>query len=90
LRVKNHTDGIAALHEAGGQLGIVFLDRHCADDHRVAQRAQTVEMQDVLRTSDMEGVARQGGDESVQALSEMSDRDRVVWPNSSDRQVEIE
>ena len=51
---------------------------HCAgaDDYGIAQRPQTMQVQDVLRAGDRVGVARRGGDEAIETLTQMPDGDR--------------
>ena len=75
---------------ARGQLRIVGRNRAGADDDRVAERAHAVKVQDVLFAGHVLRLAGVRGDESVEALAEMADRDRVGVGRAADRQVEID
>ncbi len=84
-RIEDHTDGIAARHQACRETRIV--GSHCAgaDDDGIAQGAQPMQMQDVLRTGDRNGIPRRRCDEPVEALAEVSDGDRPIGRRTADR-----
>lgn len=73
---------------ADGQLGVVRDGGAGPDDHRVGQGAQPVEMAAVLLAGDIVGVAGAGGDESVQALTELSDRQ--PRPGQAQREIAVD
>ena len=75
---------------AHGEQRIVALDRARADDDRVAKRAQTVQMNNVVGPRDVVRVAGPGRDPAVEALAEVRDRERPFARRRADRRVEIE
>ena len=72
------------------QLRIVRGDRAGADDDRVAQRAHPVQVQDVFLAGDELRIAGVRGDEAVQALAEVADRDRAGRRGAADRQIQVD
>ena len=75
---------------ARGQLRIVGRDRAGAHHHRIAERAQGVQVDDVLVAGDELRVAGMRGDEAVDALPEVADGDRTCRGGAAQRQVEVE
>ena len=72
------------------QLRIIRGDRSGADDDRVRQRAHAMQVQDVFLSGDELRVAGVRGDETVEALAEMADRDRVLLRGAADRQIQVD
>ncbi len=71
MRIDDNTHRMVTGAGADGELRIVGGGGSGADEHRVGERPQPVEMEAVLRTGDVVGVAGAGGDEPVQALAEL-------------------
>ena len=55
---------------------VIMLDRARAHDHRVAERAQPMQMHDIVGPRHEVRIAARGRDAAVQALAEMRDRER--------------
>ena len=89
-RIEHDAQRARAWDMARGELRIVGRHGAGADDHRVAQRAHAMQVQDVLLAGDELRFAGMGGDEAVEALAEMADGDRVRAGGAADRQVEID
>jgi hypothetical protein len=84
--VQDHTHRVGARAGAYRQPGIVGDGGPGADDDRVGQRPQPVEMEAVLLAGDVHRVAGTGRDEAVHALSEL--RERVTGTGQAQRDVE--
>ena len=89
-RIENHPQRVGTRHMPRRQLRIVGRHGSGADDHRVAERAQPVQVHDVLVAGDELRVAGLRRDETVEALPEMADGDRARRRGAADRQVEVE
>ena len=75
-RIEDDAQRARPAHVPRRELRIVGRDRAGADDDRVAQRAHAVQVQDVLLAGDVLRFAGVRGDEAVEALAEVADRDR--------------
>lgn len=71
--VKHHPGRVAATNVAYGQLRVVGTGRPCADDHRVNQRPQAVQMDQAFVTVDVVGVTAFRRNAAIQALAQLSD-----------------
>lgn len=70
-----------------GELRIVRDGRTRADQDRVGERPQPVQMAAVLLTGDVVGVPGAGRDESVEALPQLGERD--TGPREAQREVAV-
>jgi hypothetical protein len=70
-------------------LRVIGRDGARADDHRIGQRAHPVQVQDVFVTSYELRLARMRRDEAVEALAQMTDRDRLDRGPAAKRQIQI-
>src|SRR5947207_12435474 len=61
-----------------------------ADNDRVGQRAHAVQVQNVFLAGDVLRLAGVRGDEPVETLAEVTDRDGPGYRRAADRQVEID
>lgn len=75
-RVQYHPGRIATANVAYGQLRVVGTGCPCADDHRVNQRAQAVQMDQAFITVDVVGVAAFRRNAAIHALAQLSDYPR--------------
>src|SRR6185436_11374569 len=73
-----------------GQLRIVGRNRAGADHDRVAKRAHAVQVADVLLAGHVLRLTGMRGDETVEALAEVADRDRPRDRGAADWQIEID
>ncbi|SDM29769.1 Lysylphosphatidylglycerol synthase TM region [Streptomyces wuyuanensis] len=73
VRVEDDAHRVRAGAGADRQPGVVGDGGPGADDHRVGERAQPVQVFAVLGAGDVVGVALAGGDESVEALAELGE-----------------
>ena len=89
-RIEHDAQRIRTGHVAGRELRIVGRHRTRADDDGVAECAHAVQMKDVLVAGDKLRLARVHRDKSVQALAEMTDRDRPRGRCAADGQIQIE
>ncbi|OFA42606.1 UPF0104 family protein [Streptomyces xinghaiensis] len=71
VRIEDDAYRVGARAGADRQPGIVRGGGAGADDHRVGERAQAVQMLPVLLAGDVVGVAGAAGDEPVQALPQL-------------------
>lgn len=81
VRVDDNARWIVAGHFADGQPRVVGENRTDADDDRVDQRPQPMQMQDRLGAIDITGAAGSGRDPPVKGLPELADNERP-WPLS--------
>jgi glycosyltransferase 2 family protein len=88
LGIDDHADRRRSRHRTRRQLGIIGRDRLGTNDHGIRQRAQPVQVLPVLFARDVVGVTGPRGDETIDALSQLGDRDR--WPRSDQGSVSIE
>jgi hypothetical protein len=76
-RVEHDAHGILTFDVPHGQLRIVARNRARTDDDRVRERAQAVQMANVVGPGYVVRVARRGRDEAVEALAEMRESQRL-------------
>ena len=76
--------------EARGELRVVGGHRAGADDDRIAQGAQPMQVDDVVAPGDELRIAAVRGDEAIEALTEMPDREGPRQRRPAQRQVQIE
>ena len=88
--IEDHAHRIAAGHQACGQTWIVGGHGAGTDDHGIAQRAQPMQVQDVLRTGNRDGISGWRGDEAIEALAQVTDGDGPGGRRTADRQVQLE
>jgi hypothetical protein len=69
-------------------LRIIRLNRACADDHGVVQRAQSMQMNNVLLIVDEIGVAARRCDVTIETLSQMTQQAAGCW--LAKRQIQID
>lgn len=74
--VKHYPGRIAAANVAYSQLRVVGTGRPCADDHRVNQCAQAVQMDQAFITVDVVGVTAFRRNAAIHALAQLSDYPR--------------
>lgn len=87
VRIEDDANRVAARAGTDRQLGIVRDGGAGADDHRVAEGTQAVQMVAVLRARDEVGVSGTARDESVQTLSQLRDGDARTA--QTERQVAV-
>ena len=73
VRVDDDPDRVRPLDVAGGEARLVEDGGAGPDDHRVAERAGPVQVDEGRAAVDVARVARAGGDEAVQGLAEDGD-----------------
>lgn len=88
VRVDDDAGRMVAGHLSHGQQRVVGDDRTDADDHRVDQRPQPVQMHDRLGAIDIAGIAGRGGDLPVERLSQLADDERLMAISSRYRLIE--
>ena len=87
-RIEHDAQRIRAGHLARRQLRVVRRHGAGADDHRIAERAHAVQVEDVVGAGDEARVAGFGRDEAVEALAEVADDQRVVGRDVEQRSIE--
>ncbi|KPQ21415.1 conserved hypothetical protein [Halomonas sp. HL-93] len=70
-RVQHHARGVGTANVTHGQLRIIGVGGAGADNHRICQCPQPVQMHQASPTIDVVGVATLGGDPPIQALSQL-------------------
>ncbi len=70
-RVKHHPGRVSAAYVAHGQLGVVSAGGSRADNHRVDQGPQSVQVHQAFMTVDVMGVAAFRGNAAIQALPQL-------------------
>jgi hypothetical protein len=88
--IENHSERVGAGYQPRRELRIVRRYRTGADDDDVAQRSHAMQVQDVLVARDELRLTSRHGDEPVQALAQVADRDRSRRRCAADRQIQIE
>jgi hypothetical protein len=90
IGIEDDAQRIRTRDETRGQLWIVGGHRARSDDHGVAERAQTMEMQDVFLAGDPARFACMRRDEPVEALTEVANGDGPGLSRAANRQIEID
>ena len=88
--IEDDPDRVGTRNKTRGELWIIGRHGAGANDHNVAQRTQTVDMQNVLVPRHPVRLAGVSRDEPIQALAEVTDRQGPRHGRAADRQVEFE
>ena len=88
--IEDDAQRVRPFHEPRRQLRVVGGNRAGADDDGVAERTQPVHMAHVLLAGHPARLSRVRGDEPVEALAEMTDRQRARRRRAADWQVQID
>ena len=89
-RIEHDSQRICSGHVTGGEQRIVGSHGPGADEHRVAQGAQPVHVDDVVAAGDGLRIARWRRNESVEALAEVAHRQRTGGRRAADRKVQTQ
>lgn len=76
--VQHDPHGVRSGDGADGEARVVVRDRPPADDDGVDEGAEAVEVPAILFAGDEACIAGPGGDEAVEALAELGDRERAA------------
>ncbi len=77
-------------HQPRRQLRIVDRHRSRSNDDRMRQRTEAVHMEDVFRAGDPLRFTGVGGDETVEALAQMTERQRPRGGSAAEGEIQIE